>query len=86
VFEEFSSIDGRLHLVLCGEVVVLAIHFETPRRSGGVRHRETKLVGIFVEQLAQQRRLAGARRSADHQQPRVLSHHFRRNTYYYSTI
>jgi len=76
VLEEVSAIDGRLHLLHGGEVIVLAVYLETPGRSGGVRHREAKLAGRRVEQRAQQCRLAGARRPADHQQPRVLSHHF----------
>lgn len=67
MLKEVSTINRRLHFVLGGEMIVLAIHLETPRRSGSVRYRETKLVGILVEQLAQQRRLTGTRRAADHQ-------------------
>jgi len=67
MLKEISTINRRLHLLLGGEMIVLAIHLETPGRSGSVRYREAKLVGVLVEKLAQQRRLTGARRATDHQ-------------------
>lgn len=77
MLEEFSAIDSRLHLFFGDEMVMLAVYFETPGRTGGVRHWKTKLVRKLIEQFPQYRRLARTRRPAHHQQPTVLSHHFR---------
>lgn len=77
VLEEFAAVDGRLHLFFGDEMVMLTVHLETPGRSGGVRHGESELVRILVEQFAQKRGFAGTGRAAHQQQSGILADHIR---------